>query len=133
MFNSSDSINSEEELYQVVVHCKSNLLWSESVTLTDFDVRDQAVHWVHSDLNLQSKADEVTPNCLRVKYRIPCVFNPLPNKPWFLCVCSTSLLKRVREKEKLHVTSAFSFSHSVFYLFGELSAIFIKLRIIVCN
>ena len=37
------------------------------------------------------------------------------------------------EKEKLLVTSNFSFSHSVFYLFGELSAIFIKLKIVVCN
>ena len=30
-------------------------------------------------------------------------------------VCSTSLLKTLREKEKLLVTSNFSFSHSVFY------------------
>ena len=30
------------------------------------------------------------------------------------------------EKEKLLVTSNFSFSHSVFYLFGEFSATFIK-------
>ena len=28
-------------------------------------------------------------------------FNPLPNKPWFLPVCSISLLKTLREKEKL--------------------------------
>ena len=60
-------------------------------------------------------------------------FNPFPNKPWFLRVCSTSLLKTLREKEKLLVTSNFSFSHSVFYLFGELSAIFNKLEIVVCK
>ena len=41
--------------------------------------------------------------------------NPFPNKPWFLRVCSTSLLKTQWEKEKLLVTSNFSFSHSVFY------------------
>ena len=46
-------------------------------------------------------------------------FNPLPNKPCFLRVCSTSLLKTLWEKEKLLVTSNFSFSRSVFYLFGE--------------
>ena len=40
--------------------------------------------------------------------------NPLPNKPLFLRVCSTSLLKTLWEKEKLLVTSNFSFSHSVF-------------------
>ena len=44
-------------------------------------------------------------------------FNPFPNKPWFLRVCSTSLMKTLWEKEKLLVTSNFSFSHSVFYPF----------------
>ena len=59
--------------------------------------------------------------------------NPFPNKPWFLRVCSTSLLKTLWEKEKLLVTSNFSFSHSVFYPFGELSAIFIKFKIVFCK
>ena len=40
--------------------------------------------------------------------------NPFPNKPWFLRVCSTSLLKTQWEKEKLLATSNFSFSRSVF-------------------
>ena len=44
--------------------------------------------------------------------------NPFPNKPWFLRVCSTSLLKTLWEKEKLLVMSNFSFSHGVFYPFG---------------
>ena len=61
------------------------------------------------------------------------VFNPFPNKPWFLRVCSTSRLKTLWEKEKLLITSNFSFSHSVFYPFGKLSTIFIKLKIIVCK
>ena len=60
-------------------------------------------------------------------------FNPFPNKPWFLRVCRTSLLKTLWEKEKLLVTSNFSFSHSVSYSFGELSAIFIKSKIVVCK
>ena len=54
---------------------------------------------------------------------------PFPNKPWFLRVCSISLLKTLWEKEKLLVSSNFSFSHSVFYPFEELFAIFIKVRI----
>ena len=45
-------------------------------------------------------------------------FNPFPNKLWFLRVCSTSLLKTLREKEQLLVTSNFSFSHIVFYPLG---------------
>ena len=60
-------------------------------------------------------------------------FNHFPNKPWFLRVCRNSLLKTMWEKEKLLVTSNFSFSHSVFYPFIELFAIFIKLEIVVCK
>ena len=61
------------------------------------------------------------------------LLNPFPNKLWFLCVCSTSLLKTLWEKEKLLVTSNFSFSHHVFYPFRELSAIFIEFEIVVCS
>ena len=57
--------------------------------------------------------------------------DPFPNKPRFLRVCSTSRLKILLEKEKLLVTSNFSFSHSVSYPFGGLSAIFIKFKIVV--
>ena len=59
------------------------------------------------------------------------LFNPCPKQTLVLRVCSTILLKTQREKEKLLVTSNFSFSHSVFYLFGELSAIFIKFKLVV--
>ena len=43
--------------------------------------------------------------------------NPFPNKPLFLRVCSTSLLKTLWEKEKLLIMSNFSFLHDVFYPF----------------
>ena len=59
--------------------------------------------------------------------------NPFQNKPWFLRVCSTSLLKTLWEKEKLLIVSNFSFFHRVFYLFDELSALFIKCEIVVCK
>ena len=60
--------------------------------------------------------------------------NPFPNKPLFSRVCSTSLSKTLREKEKLLVTRNFSFSYSVFYPFWRtFSAIFIKFQIIVCK
>ena len=61
------------------------------------------------------------------------MFNLFPNKPLFLRVCSIGLLKTLREKEKLLVTINFSFFHSVFFPFGELSAIFIKFEIVVCK
>ena len=60
-------------------------------------------------------------------------FSPFQNKPWLLRVCSTNPLKTLQEKGKLHVTSNFSFSHSVFYLFGDLTAIFVKLEIVFCK
>ena len=66
---------------------------------------------------------------LNLTYRL----NPFPNKPFYLCVCSIILLKTLWEKKKLLVASNFAFSYSIFYLFGELSAIFINFRIIVCK
>ena len=59
--------------------------------------------------------------------------NPFPNKPWFSCVCSTGLLKTLWEKEKLLITSNFSFSHSVCYPFGKLSANSIKFEVVLCK
>ena len=59
--------------------------------------------------------------------------NPFPNKPWFLHVCSTNVLKTLWEKVKLLVTSNFTFFHSVLCPFGELFAIFIKLKMVVCK
>ena len=44
-------------------------------------------------------------------------FNPFPNKPLFLRVNSTSLLKTLLKREKLLIASNFSFSQSVFYPF----------------
>ena len=54
------------------------------------------------------------------------------NKPWFLHVCSTSLLKTLGEQEKLLISN-FSFSPSVIYMFRESSAIFIKTEIVICK
>ena len=59
--------------------------------------------------------------------------SPFPNKPWFLRVCSTSLLKTLWEKEKLLVTSSFSFSRSVFFQFQKVCDIFIEFEITVCK
>ena len=48
-------------------------------------------------------------------------------------VSALQVLKTLWVKEKLLVTSNFFFSHSVFYPFGELSAIFIRFKIVVCK
>ena len=55
-------------------------------------------------------------------------FNLFPNKPLFLCFYSTSHLETLWEKEKLLVMSNFSFSHFVFYCFGELFHFFHKIQ-----
>ena len=60
-----------------------------------------------------------------------CNLNPFPNNHLFLCVCSMILLKTLWEKDKLLQESSVSFSHSVFYLFEELNAIFIEVQIVV--
>ena len=61
-------------------------------------------------------------------------FNPFPKQALvFLCVCSTYLFKTLWKKEKLLVTSNFSFSHSVFYPLKELFTIFMKIKIVVCK
>ena len=49
-------------------------------------------------------------------------------RPW-----ETSFLKTLWEKEKLLVTSDFSFFHNVFYQTGKLGAIFVKFEIVVCK
>ena len=60
-------------------------------------------------------------------------FNPFPNKPWFLRVCASSPLKTLWEKEKLLVTSNFSFSYSALYRCREHSAFFIKYKLSSAN
>ena len=58
--------------------------------------------------------------------------NSFRNKLWFLRVCSTRLLKTVGKGE-IATPSNFSCFHSFFfYPFGELSAIFIQFKIVVC-
>ena len=61
------------------------------------------------------------------------VINSFPNKSWILLVCSTIPLKTLWEKEKLLVTSNFSFSYYVFYQFPELSAISLNLKLSCAN
>ena len=60
-------------------------------------------------------------------------FNPFPHNNTFRSPWETSLLKTRWEKEKLLVTSNFSFTHSVFYLFRDLSEVFIKFKIVICK
>ena len=60
-------------------------------------------------------------------------FNPFQNKPLFLHLSSTSFFKTLWEEEKLLVISNFIFSYSIFNPFGELSVIFINLKLSSTN
>ena len=57
-------------------------------------------------------------------------FNPFPNKP---LSAVQVFRKHCGKKEKLLVTSNFSYSHSVFYPLRELFTIFMKIKIVVCK
>ena len=60
------------------------------------------------------------------------LFNFQTSRLVFTCLQYKSL-KTLWEKKKLLVTSNFSFSHGVFYLFAEVSVIFIKFKVFVCS
>ena len=64
--------------------------------------------------------------CETLFWFVTVYINPFLNKPWFLCVYTTSLQKTPWEKEILLETSIFIFSHNVFHSFGKLYAIFIS-------
>ena len=60
------------------------------------------------------------------------MFSPFPNNPWFLLVCSKVFENTVRKGEIAH-NKQFLLFPQYFYPLGELSAIFIKLEIVICQ
>ena len=61
-------------------------------------------------------------------------FIHFPNKPWFLHVCSTSLLKTLWDREKLLIPGNFSFSlFPTMFTVLENFCNFIKFEIVVCK
>ena len=72
------------------------------------------------------------PQCFSKGFFFPGSLTLSQTSPGFY-VSVVQVLKTLWEMEKLLVTSNFSFSHSVFYPSGDLSAIFIKFEIVVCK
>ena len=60
-------------------------------------------------------------------------FNPLPHNPDFLLPAEKSLLKTLWEKEKMLVTSIFSFTHNVFYPSQNKFQFFIYIYFVICK
>ena len=58
--------------------------------------------------------------------------NPFLNNPWFLCVCSTSLVNIVGKGVSAHIEQFLLFPQC-FLPLGELSAIFIKFTLSSAN
>ena len=75
-------------------------------------------YWTHSGIVFDKCHKKYLPSLRR--FTLVETFLRLPQtSPVFIRVCSTSLLKTLLEKEKLFVTSNFSFSHSVSTLLGN--------------
>ena len=103
-------------------------LESQSFTADDDDDDDDVTMMNDDgsdDDNLDEEEEEEAMEESEDEVLIESCFGPFPNKPWFFTCTSTNLLKTLWEKEKMLVTSNFSFFHSVFKPFGEVSAIFI--------
>ena len=72
--------------------------------LIGYGLANQKLCYIQMLLNIEKNLKNKTKNIL----------NPFPNQPWFLCVCRKGLLKTLWVKEKLLVSSNFSFSHTAF-------------------
>ena len=58
---------------------------------------------------------------------------PFPNKPWFLRVCSASLLKTLWGKGEIARKEQFLLFPPCFYPLGQVAAISINFTIVVCK
>ena len=59
--------------------------------------------------------------------------NPFPKKLWFLCVCSSSLLKTLWEKEKLFIPSNSPFPKVLSTLLENFPPYSIEFKIVICK
>ena len=58
---------------------------------------------------------------------------PFPKEALVFMCLQFKFFENTLEKEKLLLTNNFSFSHSVFYPFGEVSIIFVEFEIVICK
>ena len=90
-------------------------------------------------MNLQKCIDSSQPARTAIYRFYACLWTTLPltlsqaSPVFYVSAVQFFFLKTLRKEEKLLVKSNFSFSHSVFHPFGELSAIFIKFETVVCK
>ena len=113
-----------------------SLVWSLARPIFFSRIDDSHCHRIHSTLTAIRCFNNDYAGKQPVAWKEYCAeywFNPFPLNDTFWRPWETSLLKIMWEKEKLLVTSNFSFSHSVFYPFGWLSSIFVKFEIVVCR
>ena len=70
---------------------------------------------------------------VKVRSRPISLNNPLPQNPDFQRPLKRSLLKTIWEKEKMLVTSIFSFSHNVFFQFQKEFLFLSHIYFVVCK
>ena len=106
----------EDQFLDHFIFVISVVLREPTVTISDWTVEPVAMK--SEILRVVSHVTTEISEIKRLKFRSSAsdYLNPFPNKPWYLPVCSTNLLKTLWEKEKLLTASNFSFSLCVFYL-----------------
>ena len=119
-------------LVRSIFSCFHNVFYSFGQKLHSFTFRKRARRGVQNATLLSIYRARSINIFFVTFFPYICIY-PFTNKSMLLRVYSTSLLKTLREKEKMLVTINFSFSHSFFYPFGELSTIFIKVEIVICK
>ena len=112
--------------------------------MSSFCDTDHAAEDTRATIPFVSSETSLTNNG-KFKYRKPLTiqeFEPFSRNSGLFTLSQTSpcfyvsaiqVLKTLWEKEKLLSTSNFSFSQSVLYPFGEVSAIFSKSEIVICK
>ena len=111
-----------------------------SVLLGRTKLRNRRNYWLPAFFSFSHNVCKLLKSCVKpsngvyskLDYGFPRSLTLSHTNPGFYRSAST-LLKTLLEKEKLLVTSNFSFSHIVFYPFGELSTIFTKIETVVCK
>ena len=86
-----------------------------------YGLANQQLCWIQIYKILEKNTKTVLQNGWWIRTQgayLATIINQFPHNDTFWRLWDTSRLKTLWEKEKLLVTSNFSFSHSVFYLFG---------------
>ena len=104
-------------------------------TFQSFSQLFTGISWEDKVINVREKmkAKKADALILTALDEIACKYvNPLLNNPWFSKSWERRLFKTLREKEKMPVTSNFTFSHNVFCPITEHKLIYTNVTFVFC-